>query len=99
LISSPHDSLGARRLSRPKFIHHPESKRYIPLILKELGCDLEQAYFDVPRMRSSTSDDYLTSGIAYAFHPHRNTWYSAPRCQLNFWIPEFQILPRNGFDP
>jgi len=81
---------------KPKFIHHPESKRYIPLILKELGCDLEQTYFDVPRMRSSTSDDYLTSGIAYAFHPHRDTWYSAPMCQLNFWIPIFQILPRNA---
>ena len=81
---------------KPKFIHHPDSKKYIQQILKELGCDLEQTYFDVPRMRSSTSDDYLTSGIAYAFHPHRDTWYSAPLCQLNFWIPIFQIVPENA---
>ncbi|MFZ0737784.1 MAG: hypothetical protein WCA98_11695 [Candidatus Acidiferrales bacterium] len=81
---------------KPKFIHHPKSKHYIPEILRQLGCDLEQTYFDVPRMRSSTSDDYLTSGIAYAFHAHRDTWYSAPMCQINFWIPIFQIVPANG---
>jgi hypothetical protein len=42
-------------------------------------------------MRSATSDDYLTSGIAYAFHPHRDTWYSAPPCQVNFWIPVYEV--------
>jgi hypothetical protein len=81
---------------KPKFIHHPESKKHIQRILKALGCDLEETYFDVPRMRSSTSDDYLTSGIAYAFHPHRDTWYSAPFSQVNFWLPIFQIVPENA---
>jgi hypothetical protein len=42
-------------------------------------------------MRTSTSDNYLTTGIAYAFHPHRDTWYSAPQCQLNWWIPIFDL--------
>jgi len=76
---------------KPKFIHHPESKRLIQRILEERGCDLEQTYFDVPRLRTATSDDYLTSGIAYAFHPHRDTWYSAPLCQLNWWTPVYEI--------
>src|SRR5262245_36351040 len=55
---------------KPKFIHHPDSKRFIQQTLSDLGCDPEQTYFDVPRMRTATSDAYLTSGIAYAFHPH-----------------------------
>src|SRR4051812_3814627 len=76
---------------KPKFIHHPESKRCIQQILRELGCDPDQTYFDVPRMRTATSDSYLTSGIAYAFHPHRDTWYSAPFSQLNWWLPIFDI--------
>ncbi len=76
---------------KPKFIHHPESKKFIPEILKDLGCNLSKTYFDVPRMRTATSDDYLTTGIAYAFHPHRDTWYSAPPCQVNFWIPIYEI--------
>jgi hypothetical protein len=76
---------------KPKFIHHPESKRLIQGILRELGCDLDKTYFDVPRMRTATSDDYLTTGIAYAFHPHRDTWYSAPQSQLNWWMPIYEI--------
>jgi hypothetical protein len=76
---------------KPRFIHHPESKRCIQRLLGELDCDPGRTYFDVPRMRSATSDDYLTSGIAYAFHPHRDTWYSAPPCQVNFWIPIYEI--------
>lgn len=76
---------------KPRFIHHPEAKTHIRGILTELGCDLDKTYFDVPRMRSATSDGYLTTGIAYAFHPHRDTWYSAPQCQLNWWLPIFEI--------
>jgi hypothetical protein len=81
---------------KPRFIHHPESKRLIRAVLAGFGCDPEQTYFDVPRLRSSTSHGYLTSGIAYAFHPHRDTWYSAPTCQLNWWLPVFALREDNG---
>ena len=39
---------------KPKFIHHSESKRLICGILRELGCDPLETYFDTPRLRSST---------------------------------------------
>ncbi|MFN6528754.1 hypothetical protein [Nostoc sp. ChiSLP03a] len=81
---------------KPAFIHHPESKQLIQGILKESGCDLNKTYFDVPRLRTATSDRYLTAGIAYAFHPHRDTWYSAPMCQINWWIPVYDITPENA---
>jgi hypothetical protein len=80
---------------KPKFIHHPISKERIQALLEEFGCNLQKTYFDVPRLRTSTSDDYLTSGISYAFHPHRDTWYSAPFSQLNWWIPIFPVVPEN----
>jgi hypothetical protein len=81
---------------KPEFIHHAESKRYLRSLLSEMGCDLEKTYFDVPKMRSSTSDNYLTTGIAYAWHPHRDTWYSAPMFQINWWIPIFDIQADNA---
>ncbi|HKV25990.1 MAG TPA: hypothetical protein VJN93_15460 [Candidatus Acidoferrum sp.] len=81
---------------KPKFIHAPESKKCIQGMLRDLGADPERTYFDVPRMRSSTSDEYLTVGIAYAFHPHRDTWYSAPMCQINWWMPIYPIVPENA---
>jgi len=80
---------------KPKFIHHPHCKRLLPAMLANLGCDPQQTYFDVPRMRSATSDDYLSTGIAYAFHPHRDTWYSAPLCQINWWLPIYPLTPDN----
>jgi hypothetical protein len=81
---------------KPQFIHHPVCKTHIQGILRDLGCDLTKTYFDVPRLRTATSDDYLTAGIAYAFHLHRDTWYSAPLCQLNWWLPIYDIAPENA---
>lgn len=80
---------------KPNFIHHPECKQILPEIITSLGGDPEEVYFDVPRLRSAYPTDYLTSGIAYAFHPHRDTWYSAPMCQLNWWLPIYDIVSEN----
>lgn len=82
---------------KPRFIHHPESKRLIQEILREFECDPEKTCFDVPRLRTSTSGGYLTTGIAFAFHPHRDTWYSAPACQLNWWMPVYELAD-NGLE-
>lgn len=78
---------------KPAFIHHPECKRLITALMAERGIDLDKLYFDVPRLRSAYPADFLSSGIAYAFHPHRDTWYSAPMCQLNWWLPIYQLDP------
>ena len=80
---------------KPRFIHHPQAKECIQGILAEAGCDLETTYFDVPRMRTAFPVDYLKAGIAYAFHPHRDTWYSAPLCQLNWWMPIYDLNSEN----
>ncbi len=80
---------------KPKFIHHPRSKECIQGILAEHGHDLGKTYFDVPRMRTAFPGDYLKTGIAYAFHPHRDTWYSAPLCQINWWMPIYELNSEN----
>jgi len=80
---------------KPQFIHHPKSKEYIQGMLAEAGCDIEKTYFDVPRLRTAFPGDYLKSGIAYAFHPHRDTWYSAPFCQVNWWMPIYPLSAEN----
>jgi len=80
---------------KPAFIHNPECKSLIRQILEEKQCDLNRTYFDVPRLRTATSDEYLTSGLAYAFKPHRDTWYSPPQCQLNWWLPVYEIESDN----
>lgn len=81
---------------KPHFIHHPKSKEHLTAIFEEMGCDRAKTYFEVPKMRTSTSDNFLTTGIAYAWHPHRDTWYSAPPCQINWWMPVYEIESENA---
>src|SRR5690606_2660884 len=81
---------------KPAFIHHSESKRHVRAVLEDFGCDPEMTYFEVPKMRSATSDGYLTAGIAYAWHPHRDTWYSAAPCQINWWFPVYELETTNA---
>jgi len=92
-----HNHLPAEEVSeiltvlKPKFIHHPECKQLIRRIMQEHGIDLDRLYFDVPRMRSAYPEHFFSSGIAYAFHPHRDTWYSAPMSQINWWLPIYPL--------
>ncbi len=72
---------------KPAFIHHPQTRKLQEEVVAAAGCDPETTYLDVPRLRGVTSDAYLTSGVGYAHHPHRDTWYSAPMAQLNWWLP------------
>ena len=81
---------------KPAFIHHPKAKETIQAILAEFNCDMEKTFFDVPRLRTVTSDGYLTSGLGYAFKPHRDTWYSTPMSQLNWWLPVYEIESENS---
>jgi hypothetical protein len=100
-IKTPEEVAADLSTLKPAFIHHPVAKRLIPEIMAERGVDLDKLYFDVPRMRSAYPSNFLSSGIAYAFHPHRDTWYSAPQCQLNWWAPIYPIESGNamGFYP
>jgi hypothetical protein len=80
---------------KPTFIHHPRAKELIGGLLSELGCDVDRTYFDVPRLRTMAHGEYLKAGLAYQFHAHRDTWFSAPHQQLNWWLPVYGIESEN----
>ncbi len=81
---------------KPRFIHHAKTMQLLKAMVAEMGCDLKSTYIDVPRLRMVTHGGYLTSGVGYAHHPHRDTWYSAPLCQLNWWLPIYEITPESS---
>jgi hypothetical protein len=72
---------------KPRFTHHHKSKRLLTEILVDLGADPTTTYFDVPKLRVVPPSDYLSAGLGYNYTPHRDTWYSAPQCQNNWWTP------------
>ncbi|HEY7266591.1 MAG TPA: hypothetical protein VH501_02750 [Solirubrobacterales bacterium] len=100
--TTAHENLDAERYVeilaelKPRFIHHPRAKELIGGMLSELGCDLDRTYFDVPRLRTMAPVDYLNAGLAYQFHPHRDTWFSAPQQQLNWWLPVYEVESHNS---
>ncbi|MBP1818672.1 hypothetical protein [Mycobacterium sp. OAE908] len=72
---------------KPRFTHHYKSKQLLTEILVDLGADPTKTYFDLPKLRVVPPSDYLSAGLGYNYTPHRDTWYSAPQCQNNWWTP------------
>jgi hypothetical protein len=81
---------------KPQFIHDPQTNELLQALLVEMECDPQRTFQDVPRLRVAYPASYLTTGIAYAHHPHRDTWYSAPPCQLNWWMPIYDFDASQG---
>lgn len=75
---------------KPSFVSHPRSRELVRGILADLGTDPAETYFDVPRLRSTTSDCF-DAGPTLQFDPRRDTWFSAPLAQLNFWLPVYEV--------
>jgi hypothetical protein len=80
---------------KPTFINHPHSKALVASILDDLRVDLDQSYLDVPRMRTMTSE-FLNAGLTLQFESHRDTWFSAPFSQINYWIPVYEVVETNA---
>lgn len=80
---------------KPKFIHHPESMAHVRRITTALGAIPEKNYADYPKLRTAFPKGGLTTGIAYAFQAHRDTWYSAPLAQVNWWMPVWPVAENN----
>ena len=81
---------------KPRFIHAPESKELVRAIIKEAGFEAGETHYDLPKPRTSFPVGHLTTGIAYGFGWHRDTWYSAPRQQINWWLPVFPVRADNA---
>jgi hypothetical protein len=75
------------------FTNGQVTKALLQRFLVEFGCDPERTYYDLPRLRVVPSDDFLTSGVSYAYKAHRDTWYAHPISLVNFWLPVFDIPP------
>jgi len=78
---------------KSRFTNDGETKQLVRALLAEMGCDLKETYFDVPRMRIVPYGTYLKAGVSYAYKPHRDIWYSGPSSQINAWMPVFDIVP------
>ena len=81
---------------KPGFIHSDISKKLVCEIIRETGLPPEYTHFDLPKPRTSFPVGHLTTGVAFAFPWHRDVWYSAPRQQINWWLPIYPAREDNS---
>jgi hypothetical protein len=81
---------------KPAFIHSDRSKKLVCEIIQEAGFAAEYTHYDVPKPRTSFPVGHLTTGVAFAFPWHRDTWYSAPSQQVNWWLPVYAARSDNS---
>lgn len=81
---------------KPAFIHSDRSKKLVCEIVQEAGFAAGYTHYDVPKPRTSFPVGHLTSGVAFAFPWHRDTWYSSPAQQINWWLPVYTARPDNS---
>jgi hypothetical protein len=88
----------ARILSawKPRFIHSDRSKKLVRAVIEEAGFPAEDTHYDLPKPRTSFPVGHLTTGVAFAFPWHRDSWYSAPAQQINWWLPIFPVREDNA---
>lgn len=80
---------------KPRWIHDPRSMEHVRAVARALGCEPGRIHADVPKLRTAFPQGGLSTGIAYAFQIHRDTWYSAPKAQLNWWMPVWPVAENN----
>jgi hypothetical protein len=81
---------------KPRFIHGERSRKLVRAIIAEAGFAPVGTHYDLPKPRTSFPVGHLTTGVAFAFPWHRDTWYSAPAQQINWWLPIFPVRDDNA---
>jgi hypothetical protein len=76
---------------KTRFTNDATTKQRVRDVLVAFGCDLDTTWFDVPRLRVVPHGGYLSSGVSYAYKAHRDTWYSSPGAQVNWWMPVYDV--------
>jgi hypothetical protein len=106
-LFAPHDPLSIHEVHtpeqladiliefKPRWIHDPRSMEHVRAIARAFGCEPATMHADVPKLRTAFPQGGLSTGIAYAFQVHRDTWYAAPPMQLNWWMPVWPVAENN----
>jgi hypothetical protein len=80
---------------KSRFTNDERTKTLTQALVRAMGADPDETYFDLPRLRVVPSGGYLSAGVSYAYKAHRDTWYAHPPCLVNYWVPVFDAVGDN----
>jgi hypothetical protein len=96
LYFSPEEAAAILAEWKPRFMREERSKCLQRAIIKEVGFSLSDTNIDLTKPRTAFPVGHLTTGIAYAFPWHRDTWYASPPQQINWWLPIYEVSKTNA---
>ncbi len=73
-------------------------KDTLQAVLEDTGFDTARVLRDVLRLRIAPHMGFTNRHAKSAYSIHRDTWYANPSCQINFWVPLFDVRPTQGFN-
>ncbi len=65
-------------------------------LLIELGLNPSEYVVDYFRLRANIPNEHKNKDTQIAYTAHRDTWYSNPQSQINFWIPIYDCTDKNS---
>ena len=80
---------------KSRFVNDDRTKELTRDLVIAMGCDPEDTYFDLPRLRVIPSEGFLTTGVSYNYKAHRDSWYAHPTALVNYWVPVFDATGDN----
>jgi hypothetical protein len=92
--------LAQQRLSETEFVARyrlalSEIERAGPslatTVVSDLGCDPSTTFVGPLGLSAATGHGFLAHGLGTPQNPHRDTWYAAATCQINWWVPLFDL--------
>jgi len=60
-------------------------------VVVDFDCDPNSTFVGGATISATTGLGFLAHGLGVPQHPHRDTWYAAAACQLNWWLPLFDL--------
>jgi hypothetical protein len=93
---SPQQAASILATWKPAFMRQDRARCLLRAIVEEVGFSSSNTYIDLLKPRTSFPVEHLTTGIAFAFPWHRDTWYAAPAQQINWWLPIFDVSKTNA---
>jgi hypothetical protein len=89
--SSEPEFISAFHAAVTAFAQGSDVMEWICELVADLGCDPSSTFVGGRSLIALTGNGFLPYGTGPGLHPHRDTWRGASPCQVNWWIPVYDL--------
>ena len=79
------------RAAARNFSRQRRSMEVVSRLVEDFGCDPAATFIGQVSLSATTGHGFLPHGIGTPQHPHRDTWFAASPCQINWRCPLYTL--------